>query len=92
LIKEKEKMSIPEAILNDLQSWVEDHRPTGSFLEAVLDNDLLCAISYADEDCRASLGDLVVLINSISGVPKFVRGAMMEWVNEPATYKVDFYY
>jgi len=83
-----EPYTVPEHTYEALLRWVEEKLPTGGFLEAVLDNDLLRALSYGDPENLAALPEMVTLINSISGVPKFYKGAMREWVNEPVTYPV----
>lgn len=39
---------IPQHTLQGLERYVKDHTPTGSFLEAVLSNDLFKAVEKAD--------------------------------------------
>ena len=41
---------IPSRILQGLKDYVEDGTPTGSFLAAVISNDLMDAVGRADDD------------------------------------------
>ena len=50
-------MSTEEAILS-LRVYVERGRPTGGFLHAVLCNDLMDAVSRADQSSLTSLADI----------------------------------
>lgn len=75
-------MNIPEHTKYALDLWVNDHLPTGGFLEAVINNNLEVAVARADDENRVALADIVVYISSISGVPKFYAGAMLEWVKQ----------
>jgi len=50
-------VSTDEAILS-LRAYVERGRPTGGFIHAVLCNDLMAAVSRADESSLANLGDI----------------------------------
>ena len=75
-------MNIPEITLDAIDLWVNHKLPTGGFLEAVINNDLVGAISKADPMNLVALPLIVTHINSISGVPKFYAGAMREWVND----------
>ena len=42
-------MAIPEHMHNGLRLYVEEHIPTGSFLEAVISNNLRDAVAQADD-------------------------------------------
>lgn len=42
-------------VLESLQRYEDDHIPTGSFLRAVLENDLMEAVARADDDNKISL-------------------------------------
>ena len=50
---------IPLPILEGLRHYAMHHVPTGSFLEAVLSNDLTKAMGRADEHSRRSLWNIV---------------------------------
>lgn len=50
---------IPEHLKEGIDAWVESGRPTGSFLRAVLENDLLEAVNRADEISFANLRYIV---------------------------------
>ena len=43
-------MSIPEYMHDGLRRYVEEHIPTGSFLESVISNDLSGAVFNADDE------------------------------------------
>lgn len=40
---------IPQYTLDGIKAYVEDRRPVGSFLTAVLSNDLMMAVGRADD-------------------------------------------
>lgn len=48
-----------ESTMLGLQLWAEHGRPQGSFLTAVLCNDLKNAVGCADEQNRRDLADIV---------------------------------
>ena len=50
---------IPPRTLETLQAWIDTGRPMGSFCEAVVCNDLLRAVTCADNENRAALADVV---------------------------------
>jgi hypothetical protein len=50
---------IPHTTLAALEAWINHGRPTGSFLKAVLENDLAGAFMRADEANLAALRDIV---------------------------------
>ena len=51
--------NIPEITRESIDAWVEDARPTGGFLRAVLSNDLREAFARADYDNSAAMHDIV---------------------------------
>jgi len=53
-------LRIPPLILESMQAYVEHKQPVGSFLEAVLTNNLKEAVARADPECEAALGDIVM--------------------------------
>lgn len=46
---------IPDRMMVGLRAWIEEGRPTGSFLKAVLRNDLREACALADDENLANL-------------------------------------
>ncbi len=49
---------IPPYLLSHLEAWVDDRIPPGSFLTAVLCNDLMNAVGRADESSILCLKDI----------------------------------
>ncbi len=59
---------IPERMKQSIDRYVEHRTPVGSFLTAVLKNDLCQAFSQADEDNRVNLFEIVAYCwNEIPG-------------------------
>ena len=52
-------MPIPASVKASLVAYVDDRRPTGDFLRAVLSNDLSGAVRRADTDNLAALAAIV---------------------------------
>ena len=52
--------ALPEHLRESIDAYVKDGRPTGSFLQAVIENDLARAVSLADDD---NLGLIHVIVN-----------------------------
>lgn len=50
---------IPESTLGGLERYIAEGCPTGGFLEAVLENDMLGAYQRADEFNTAAMGEIV---------------------------------
>lgn len=55
---------LPTHIQDDLVAFVQEGRPLGHFLTAVLSNDLRGAIAHADQEAEASLGAVVRWLQS----------------------------
>jgi hypothetical protein len=53
---------IPARIKQALDSYATDRAATGGFLRAVLENDLMRAMSRADLESRAALHDICVYV------------------------------
>jgi len=53
---------IPRGVKASIDAYVDDGRPTGDFLRAVLSNDLMEAVARADEYNRIALADICVYI------------------------------
>jgi len=50
---------IPPRLLASLRRYVDEHVETGSFLRAVLENDLRMAVGLADDDSLAAIRSIV---------------------------------
>ncbi len=77
--------TIPRLIIEGLDSYLQDRIPTGSFLRAVLSNDLRESFNQADLFSRAVLGEIVKLCywdipGGAWGSPEAVRS----WLNPEA--------
>ena len=53
------EMGVPEHTVGALERYVNDRIPTGGFLNAVLCNDLVGAVSHADEQNLRSIPEIV---------------------------------
>jgi hypothetical protein len=72
---------VPEHTRGALERYVVDGLPPGSFLSAVLTNDLVEAVGRADDQNLAALVDIVRLIyNYIPGSSWHSEEAMVEWM------------
>jgi len=74
-------MLIPERILESLKAYAETRRPTGGFLQAVLENNLSEAFGRADIENRKCIFEIVNYVyNELPapcwGSPKKVK----EWL------------
>ncbi len=58
--------TLPEHMRGAMQRYIERGIPPGSFLEAVLCNDLMGAHGKADEENRAALHDYAVYLYSFA--------------------------
>src|SRR5262245_38863616 len=58
-----DKWTVPELTREALVAYIMTGRPTGSFLHAVLTNDLFQAVSRADDANRRTLANLVIAIH-----------------------------
>jgi hypothetical protein len=56
------RSDVPAYLHTGLVQYLVDRCPTGSFLCAVLENDLLHACAYADPESRLALADLVLFL------------------------------
>lgn len=73
---------VPQHLLAALRRYAINHEPTGSFLHAVLANDLMRAVAHADEYSTAALSAIVAYVfNCLPmacwGSPENVR----EWLS-----------
>ncbi len=63
----------PDRIRESLRAYVTDGQPTGSFLRAVLENDLMGAALRADSENASLLVDIVGFV--FEHVPISIRGS-----------------
>ena len=57
-------LDIPPLVLQGIVNYVEEGRPTGDFLRAVMEDRLLSAVMLADEDSLAAIKQILwVLYN-----------------------------
>jgi hypothetical protein len=76
---------IPPATLETLEAWARSARPVGSFVEAVLCNDLREAFSRADEDNILAMFHTVAwCYNYLPGLCWGSREAFKRWPEELA--------
>ena len=52
-------ITLPPAIKEKIDAYVQDHRPVGDFLRAVIENDLWRAVGRADDENLAALPAIV---------------------------------
>ena len=73
-------------MMEPLQAYIEEHRPVGGFLSAVISNDLSRACSRADEDNLRNLPAFVAFL--YNAAPSTCWGSpekMKKWLEEPST-------
>lgn len=61
LLDRNPDITVGIAIINSLDRYVEHRIPTGSFLQAVLENNLTGAFSRADSENKANIGSIVAV-------------------------------
>ena len=66
-------LGVPKHVLPGLVHFVEDGCPTGSFLEAVIVNDLADACGRADDVCGPALQDIVRFLYNVFPGPAWSR-------------------
>jgi len=54
---------IPEYVISSLERYIEHRTPPGSFVAAILENDLFTAIGRADTESLKALKGIVTLIH-----------------------------
>lgn len=59
LMVDEARKKVPGHLLEALDAYFKTHRPTGHFLQGVLENNLHRALAHADLSSRASLYDIV---------------------------------
>jgi hypothetical protein len=76
---------VPETLHDGLIEYFAARRPTGSFLEAVLMNDLTQAVSRADPMNRCCLAEIVLFLFNYAPSPAWGSPAAVEaWLADPA--------
>lgn len=96
----KEKLSIlPDHMHDAIVAWIEQARPTGSFLRALLSNNLMDAFGQADEANTAAMRQWVIYLYNYApagcfGSPEKVRswierGGLHGRKTEPAEAEMD---
>ena len=74
-------VTLPDHLKESLDAYVQRGRPTGSFLEACIENDLIGAINRADDDNLYIIPAIVgYLYNDCPRGCWGQRGAHDEWV------------
>ena len=58
--------TVPEEIIDGLYRYVERRIPTGAFLKAVLENDLLKAVQHAHPVSLANIREIVLLVSTVA--------------------------
>ena len=72
---------IPLCIYEGLVRYVEDHCPTGSCLQAILENDLKEAFARADEDVGDAMWAIVAyLYNEVPSCCYGSKQKVAEWL------------
>ena len=62
LLKRADMSAVPQALQSGLAHYCAARRPMGSFLTAVVSNDLYEAIARADQDSRLGLANVVFFL------------------------------
>jgi hypothetical protein len=86
MFKDDEFTRIPIRIQVALNRYLTSHIRPGHFLTAVLENNLVDAMSRADEECLTTLRDLVIFI--YNEVPSKCWGSpekVKKWINFETT-------
>lgn len=71
---------VPPHLHEGLLGWIEQGTPPGGFLEAVIQNDLVRAISKADEGSYRQLRDLIYFLTNHAPYGSFyAKDAIHNW-------------
>lgn len=72
---------VPERIMNSLHQYIKNHLPVGSFLQAVISNDLQKSVAMADKESLANLRAIVMfLYNHAPGSCWGSEAIYKEWI------------
>jgi hypothetical protein len=75
---------VPSHLRSGLVAYLTERRPVGSFLTAVLSNDLLAAVQRADADSWAGLGSVMRFLIFVA--PSTAWGSeanVARWLEDP---------
>lgn len=72
---------IPERMMESIEAYVEEGRPVGNFLSAVICNDLKLACMYADDENLQNIPAFIAyLYNEVPGACWGSKELMKEWL------------
>lgn len=72
---------VPATLHEGLARYLAHGVPTGSFLRFVLENDAAAAIRRADQESRASLGELFIFLINAAPWPSWgSEGRVATWI------------
>ena len=78
------EMDVPQPLHNGLVEYFAARRPTGSFLRAVLENDLRQACVRADDVNRWEIANIVLFLHSYVPSPAWGSpSAVQAWLADP---------
>lgn len=85
LLRRLDECDVPSNLHDGLVGYFTQRRPVGSFLTAVLSNDLTQAVLRADCDTGRRLRQLVLFLHNHAPSPAFGSPAAVEaWLADPA--------
>ena len=77
-------LDIPAYLMEGIREYVVNHRGTGHFLQACIENDLLEAVSVADQNSIKALKQIVIfLYNHTPADCCGNKEKYKKWVNQP---------
>jgi hypothetical protein len=80
----KTETPAPAATIEEIDHYVRNHCPVGSFLTAVLSNDLMAAVGHADETNLEALPAICRYVHwKIPGRCHGSREAVEAWLDRP---------
>lgn len=78
-----ERVGVPDHLIDGLVAYVAERRPTGDFLRAVLENDLMEAFGRADVDSALGMRHIATFLYNY--VPKKCYGSperVVAWLKQ----------
>lgn len=82
-------VTLPDNLQESLDAYNNDGRPTGDFLQACIENDLIGAFGRADEVSIAALPAIVgYLYNELDSRCWGHQGAFQEWIDRKRMERV----
>lgn len=77
-----EKYDVPERIVEGIKAYVEERRPVGHFLQAVIRNDLCETFARADDEVIQCLHGIVkIFYNQVPGNAWRTRKRYEDWLS-----------